>query len=437
MESKIDAVVVGSGYVGLTLALHMASRGLTIVAVDQDREKIEQLQSGNSTIGEKGVGELLQSCLADGTIRFESESPAESPAWIIAIPYFPGEPERFVNALTVVKGPPGKIPLVIIRGTVPIGFSGSRVLHKLGSLLGGELDEAFHLASCPERTLSGAAVEELAGLPQLIGGSVLSVESATNLFEKAGIACIPLPSLEGGELAKVFANYARLIQFNLTNFLGVLCHQFGLSDEEMYKSISAGYGRLNFLKSPGPGVGGFCLPKDSLVLYDGLKALQNEASSFKGLSQYPVQEYELNESIIGFHQTKVRHLMQNANSILAMGIAFKGLPKTDDIRGSVGLKIVRDLVESGKRVKIHDVSVDQSVIIENQLDLAPVPIELASYDGLLLLNNDPEYRKVVQASVRGTTRNEICLYDPWRLLVTGKDSIFQKFFALSGMRTHA
>ena len=80
------------------------------------------------------------------------------------------------------------------------------------------MDEAFYIVSAPERSLSGNAINELRDLPQIIGGSEISIKMATRVFDDVGIEVIGLPSYEASELVKSFSNFARLVQFNLSNY---------------------------------------------------------------------------------------------------------------------------------------------------------------------------------------------------------------------------
>jgi UDP-N-acetyl-D-mannosaminuronic acid dehydrogenase len=425
IKPKIDVVVVGAGYVGLTLAIHFASKGLNVVAVDNDREKTRRLGKGETTLVEPGIAEVLREVISSGHLRFTTKLEAGASNWILAIPYFPGKPGLFVKVLDMIEGDGETPPLVVARSTVPIGFSRDFILPRLEEKYNGKLDEAFYLVSCPERTLSGAALEELSTLPQLIGGSEKSAERAAQLFERAGIVSLKLPLLEGGELAKVFANFARLVEFNLANFLAVLCHIYGVSEETMIKTITSGYGRLNFLKQPGLGVGGFCLPKDSLILQEALDVLGHETFILPGIAAYPKSEYELNQSVIRYHLDRILKLTEGRRNILACGIAFKGVPKTDDTRSSVGLTIVRELIRQGRVVEVSDLSVSPDKVESLGLVRAVEPIDVSSFDAVLLLNNDPDYRNLFCTSQPAEAGQSIALYDPWRLLVIGKESIFQ------------
>jgi len=434
IKPKIDVVVIGVGYVGLTLAIHFASEGLYVVGVDNDREKIRRLKKGETNLVEPGIPEVLTKVIASGHLRFTTKLEEGAPNWILAIPYFPGKPELFAEVLDGIEGDDETPPLVVTRGTVPVRFSRDFILPRLEEKCNGKLDEEFYLASCPERTLSGAALEELSTLPQLIGGSEKSAERAAQLFEKAGIRSLKLPLLEGGELAKVFANFARFVEFNLANFLGVLCHIHGVSEETMINTITSGYGRLNFLKQPGPGVGGFCLPKDSLILQDALDALDHENPNLSGLTAYPTREYELNQSVICYHLGRVLQLTEGKRDILACGVAFKGVPKTDDTRDSVGLAIVRELTRQGRSVEVFDVSVSPEKVESLGLVRTAEPIDVSSFDAVLLLNNDADHRNLFCASEPADPGRSIALYDPWRLLVVGKESIFQERLPLETIK---
>lgn len=430
MSKEVDVVIVGAGYVGLTLALQMAYRGVQVLNIDIDKDKINKLSNGKITIGEVGVAERLKQCLDLGKIEFDISAPKGAPAWIIATSYFPGKPKLFTKVFDVVKGVGDKPPLIITRGTVPVGYTRRYVLPYLEKKFKGKVDEQFYLASCPERTLSGAALEELEELAQLIGATPKSFELAKELFEKAGIKSLNLPSIEAGELAKVFANYARIVQFNLTNFLAVLCHQFNLKEDTMVKTISAGYKRLNFLKPPGPGVGGFCLPKDSLILHDGLKEMGNDCNAFKDLSRYPLHQFELNEEIIQYHKERVVQLTSSSKNILALGLAFKGIPKTDDLRNSVGVAIVRELIDKGKNVNVYDLTTKSEKLKKTGFILADFPIKMNRFDALLILNNDPDYKKLILESLEHNSKDKITLYDPWQLIVREEELIFQREYPL-------
>ena len=241
MPFKPDTVVVGAGYVGLTLALRMASRGVQTLAVDIDPQKVAELQARRSPIFERDIQETLTQCIRSDNLRFCTSVEDHVSSWILAISYLPGHPEHYVGALRTITPLDNEPPLIVIRSSVPIGYTRTRLLPALEEQFGGPVDKAFYLVSAPERTLSGIALKELGTLPQLVGGTEASVDKAVSLFEKGQITCLALPSLDAAELAKTFTNYARLVQFSLANFLGVLCHEFGVNDRSMMEAVICGY----------------------------------------------------------------------------------------------------------------------------------------------------------------------------------------------------
>lgn len=421
----VDAVVVGAGYVGLTLATHMAGAGLSVLAVDTDRSKIERFKDGDSAVYEDGFARALEAAIESNRLRFSSSADLDCATWILAISYFPGDAEQFTRVVSSLRAPADQIPLIVIRGTVPVGYSQSHVVPALEAHFEGPNDRAFHVVSAPERTLSGAALQELSRLPQLVGGTPASVERACRFFERCGIATVPLPSLEAGEMAKTFTNFARLVQFNLANFLGVLCHQFDLQEDAFLRAIRTGYPRLDFLTAPGPGVGGFCLPKDCLVLQEGLEPLAVSDADPDGLWQYPRQQFALNSQIIEFYRRRVCELTRDAKHVLAMGVAFKGRPRTNDTRDSVGLVIVSDLMATGRRVRVVDVALSRDEIAALGLEAAELPLDLSRFDAVLILNNEPEYGALLRSALDERPHAAVAVYDPWRQVVGRDESVFQ------------
>ena len=106
MDNKYqpDVVVVGAGYVGLTLSLHLASRRLKVLAVDINEEAIKSLQNGESTIFEDSIVVALKDCIKSGNLKFSTTPPSNGCSyWIIAISYFPGDKSHYLRVLDIIK----------------------------------------------------------------------------------------------------------------------------------------------------------------------------------------------------------------------------------------------------------------------------------------------------------------------------------------------
>ena len=134
--------------------------------------------------------------------------------WIIAISYFPGDVQKYIDVLKIIKTYNDKPPSIMIRGTVPLGYTRNYLLPELEKF-DGKLDEKFYLTTAPERTLSGDALNELEELPQLIGGSDTSEKKCEKVYNNVGINCIKLGSLETGELAKTFYKFCQISTIQL------------------------------------------------------------------------------------------------------------------------------------------------------------------------------------------------------------------------------
>ena len=139
--------------------------------------------------------------------------------------------------------------------------------------------------------LSGDAINELRDLPQILGGTEESTLVIIKVFKTIGIETIKLEGYESAELVKSFTNFSRLVQFNLSNYLGVLCSIYNVNGKELLHAIKYEYPRMNFLSISGPGVGGFCLPKDSLVMHDSLIENTKLKSNHDRITNYPLIQY--------------------------------------------------------------------------------------------------------------------------------------------------
>ena len=418
--------ILGAGYVGLTLGIFIANQGDKVNIIDNDKSKIDQLKSGVSSVHEEGIQEALDFAIKSKNINFTTDNEIKSSIWVIAISYFPGRPEEFIDVIKNIKYDPEFIPTIMIRTTIPGGFIKEKIIPSLEEHFEGKLDQKFHIVSAPERSLSGNAINELRDLPQIIGGSETSTKKASEAFNCFGIDVICLPSYESAELVKSFTNFSRLVQFNLSNYLGALCSIHGVNEELLLNAIKDKYPRMDFLDVSGPGVGGFCLPKDALVMYDSLSENKKLIEGFPEIADFPLFQYKLNEQIIKFNSDKILSQIENGSKILALGIAFKGYPHTDDTRDSVGLKIINYLIDQQIDVEVFDLSVSEKKIKSlgyqyNNLE------SLKDIDGILFLNNDRRYTDLIKrCHVKDSIKKEYFIYDPWKIFLKNDRLVLEK-----------
>jgi nucleotide sugar dehydrogenase len=197
------------------------------------------------------------------------------------------------------------------------------------------------LAFCPERTLEGAALLELGSLPQIIGTSnEIDKSKANSIFTKLTSSVVHVSSIETAELIKLTDNMQRDVHFAISNEVAKIGNVFEIDASEVITAGKLGYPRTN-LAMPGP-VGGPCLEKDTYLL--------NESLGWN--TSLSLAARKTNESII---QDSIDFLIPTLNNfseiceddhsagIGFLGLAFKGVPETDDLRGSLGVKLLNEL----------------------------------------------------------------------------------------------
>ena len=421
--------IIGIGYVGFTLALHMSLQKVRVYSTDNNDEIIKSLKNGRSHIHESSIQKSLDKSLSLNNISFSDGIEKDTGNYVIALSYYPNHQKEFLESITnLFPSDRSKEikPLIMIRGTIPSGYIREYLVSGLENHFNGKLDEEFYLVSAPERSLSGNAIEELSSLPQIIGGTKPSLSKAKEVFSYADIEVIQMPSYEASELVKSFTNYARLVQFNLANYLAVLAKIENVNENVLFNAIKHNYPRMDFLNSPGNGVGGFCLPKDSLVLQDSLSAKKN-IDIYKSIGTFPLQQFNLNEDIIKYHGDQIAALIEHDMKVLALGIAFKGEPETDDIRDSVGVKIINNIRSKCANLDIFDFSVSKNVILDLGYDLFDSD-SLDGYDAILILNNNRRYVEFLNKLNSEDNQKEYILYDPWRMLVLEDQDTLMKSY---------
>jgi UDP-N-acetyl-D-mannosaminuronic acid dehydrogenase len=254
---------------------------------------------------------------------------------------------------------------------------------------GLEIDVSF----CPERIAEGKAIEELRSLPQIISGRTdAAVARADALFGRIAPSIIHL-DVEEAELAKLFANTWRYIQFAAANQLFMIANDFGLDFARIRAALKQDYPRLAGM--PGPGLAaGPCLLKDTMQLaaFNNNNFTLGHASMMinEGLPLYMVskieQEYDLSEMTVGI-----------------LGMAFKA--ESDDTRSSLSYKLKRLLRFRAARVLCND------PYAQHDSDLCSLEDVLAESDLLVIATPHQKYADLV---------TETPVVDVWNLLGNGE-----------------
>jgi nucleotide sugar dehydrogenase len=335
--------VVGLGYVGLTLAAVMADRGFRVLGVEIRDDVLARLGRGEPHFHEPGLAEQLQHGIASGRLSFAKHIPEDCPSTVFIITV--GTPldaegrvrlDMIENVTREVAGRLKHGDMVIMRSTVKLGTTRSLVRPILQAT-----GKRFDLAFCPERTLEGHALGELRRLPQIVGADSFAANvRAAQLFQFITPTVVSVSSAETAEMVKMVDNAFRDVSFAYANEIARIADAVGISAAEVIRAGKLGYARTN-LPLPGP-VGGPCLSKDPHILVQG-------AAEFGVTPDITITARRVNE---GQPEEVAAHLARMcadlpgfaARPVIAiLGLAFKGRPATDDLRGTMARPILEAL----------------------------------------------------------------------------------------------
>lgn len=411
--------VIGLGHVGLTLALTLAEEGLAVIGVEKSPPLLKSLQQIQPPFFEKGLEALLKKHLG-GNFTVAGVLPAESPgAYILCV----GTPLKGDNTTPDLKGAEGAIreiaahlqggELVILRSTVPVGTSRKVFLPILEAA-----QKEFFYACCPERTCEGVALRELRELPQIIGGiNEKSARMAKDLFGKIAPQLVLTPSLETAEIVKLMDNCWRDTTFGFANEMALLCEALGLNALEVIGLANLGYER-NTIPKPGF-VGGPCLTKDPYLLAQPafatlLTPLELTQTARDVNKRLPLHVLE---RLFQFFQKNGKDITR-AKFFLS-GLAFKGDPPTDDLRGSPGLDLLERLRLAGAQsICGHDFVISPQALAGCDIHVVSLEEGFQDADAVFFLNNHSSYKDLKIESYLRRMKKPAFFFDAWQLFST-------------------
>lgn len=255
--------VLGLGYIGLPTAAILALAGHDVIGYDVDPAVLEALRGGARHVKEEPVRRLVTDALKGGTFQLAERLPDHADAWLICVPT-PNIDHRpdlsYVRAATDALAPRLRAhDLVILESTVPPGTMDRVVVTALRDA--GVDPDTVAIAHCPERVIPGAIVEELRGNARVIGGRKDGdAEAARELYASFVQGPLFVTDNTTAELVKVVENTYRDVNIAFANELALLAEELGVDALETI-ALANHHPRVNIL-SPGPGVGGHCIPID-------------------------------------------------------------------------------------------------------------------------------------------------------------------------------
>ena len=384
--------IYGMGFVGVTLAAAFASRGISVIGVDTNKKIIEQLEQGIPHVFEPRLEELLKRSINIGNISFASDAEkiiADFHIIAVGTPVDDGQ-VNFSSLEEVAKTISRNLKVgdtVVIRSTVPVSTSRQKILPILEKS-GLKVGESINLAFCPERTVEGNAIKELFELPQIVGGATDECTAkSSSLFRNLTPSIVEVETLEAAELVKLVNNSFRDLSFAFSNALTLVADQFNLDTHKLILASNDGYPRDRIPK-PSPGVGGYCLTKDPFIYAHfgtslGHAKLANIGRKINSSVIDLIFSYIMD--FIIFSKTSAAQV-----KVTILGMAFKGLPETNDLRGSTSVELYNLLLEKNFSVSCFDCVIGSNELEKEGFNTESMTDSLRNSNIFLLMNNNPK-----------------------------------------------
>ena len=335
--------VQGLGYIGLPTAAMLALAGHQVVGFDVDARVLNALRDGAHHVKEEPVREIVVAALRGGGLVLSDTLPADANAYVMCVPTptVDHKPDlSFVQAAShavahVLK--PGD--LLVLESTVPPGTMDRVVVPALRQA--GVDPDTIAIAHCPERVIPGAIVKELRENARVVGGRKPGdAEAAKALYASFASGAIHLTDNVTAELVKVIENTYRDVNIAFANELALLSEELGVDAHEAI-ALANHHPRVDIL-SPGPGVGGHCIPVDPHFL--------SNANPF--VTELIQVSRRVNERMPHIVARRIAEYAQPGATIAILGAAYKA--NVDDTRESPTQQLEELLHERGFTTRVFD-----------------------------------------------------------------------------------
>ena len=386
MDARI--AVIGAGYVGLPLAVAFAEAGHAVLCVEPDAPRVARINAGDSYIkdvaGETLTG-LVQADLLRATVDYAEVAACDDVIVCVPTPLTENrEPDlSFITAATESIAPHlRRGHLIVLESTTYPGTTRDHMGPLLERVSGLTAGSDFHLAMSPERIDPGRTDYTVRTMPKIVGGlTPACTQRAVAMYSKAVDTLVPVSAPETAELAKLLENIFRSVNIALMNEMAMLCDRMGIDVWEVADAAATKpFGFMRF--TPGPGLGGHCIPLDPFYL-------SWRARQFDFHTEFIELAGKVNQNMPYFCREKVGRALNvhskplRGSHVLVVGVAYK--PDIDDTRESPALKLIELLRDEGCEVSYHDPYVAR--LREFALDSVALDPAIESSDCVVVVTN--------------------------------------------------
>ena len=349
--------ILGLGYVGLPLAAVFAEAGFRVTGIDPDSRKVDSLKNGISYIPDvktEAITKLVQSGHLTATVDFSVLRDVDAVSICVPTPLRQtGDPDMsfIISAADQLATYMHQGMVVVLQSTTYPGTTRELLLPKLGTDPDLKVGEDWFLAFSPERVDPGRSDYMTKNTPKVMGGITEACGEVATAWYKVGIDIVhQVSSAEAAEMAKLLENTFRMINIGLVNELAIMCERLGVDVWEVIDAAATKpFGFMKF--TPGPGLGGHCIPIDPLYLSWKMKSFNYNARFIELAS-------EINTNMPRYVVSRVMEALNDrskplkGSKVLVLGAAYK--PDVDDVRESPALDVIGLLQKKGALVEYHD-----------------------------------------------------------------------------------
>jgi UDPglucose 6-dehydrogenase len=411
IPSIMDLAIIGSGYVGLVTGACFADVGHNVICVDNDAQKIKQLQAGEVPIYEPGLEEIIHRNVSAHRLRFTGSiehGVKNSQIVFIAVPT-PQQPDGDVDLSFLEKvareiaGVLTDYRVIVDKSTVPVK-TGEKVAESIKRY--NRHGANFDVVSNPEFLREGCAVADLMHPDRVVIGA--QSEHAIGLMKKVFepfMAPILVTDINSAELIKHCANSFLALKISYINAISAICEVSGADVEKVADGIGMDHRIGRDFLNAGIGYGGSCFPKDIAAFITIAERLGVPFNAQKERFLKAIREalWVLREK-----------------RIAVWGLTFK--PDTDDVRSSVAIELVADLLREGAHVVAYDpkgMQKARAIKAIADAQFASSALEaVADAEALVIATEWNEFANVDLAVLKGKMRTPI-VFDGRNLLDPG------------------
>ncbi len=440
--------VIGLGFVGLTLAVALASKDYNVVGVDIDEKKVEIIRSGRTPFYEEGLDKLLANVINNRLIVTTDYNLLNDIDVVFITVGTPPNPNGSQNQSYIIdatkklaniwKGSK-EYKIMVVKSTVIPGTT-RRLANLLSKESGLVIGKDLGIAMNPEFLREGKALYDTFYPSRVVIGCIddRTCSIIKNLwrdfYQKVGkIPPILTMSLEEAELVKYASNAFLAMRVSFANTIANICEKTPNCDVMNVLEAVGLDPRIGkkYLR-PGLGYGGSCLPKDVKALINYSKSRGYEPILLEAVDKVnEKQPYKAIEYLIKEYGDL------KGKTIAILGLAFK--PGTDDIRESVAIKIIKKLLELGAKIKAHDPMAIENTrkILGNKITYCNDVLEaIKNTDAVIITTEWPQYKNLKPHLYKKLMKNTLIIdgrriYDKERISEFKKESIKVYIIGLS------